>query len=275
MVIVNIYLPAARVPEETHTILQNISLAIEGFNSERVIWCGDFNAVLDPNLDTIKKHPASNDVAVRNLLLEWELTDVWRVMHPSTRRYSSVSRALGTLSRLDYFFASPSFMTHVLDTSIRASYRSDHAPLFLQFTLSENERRKCFWKMPEFLVHDTEFRRHAAEDIKTLLLCNEDSPPGLLWDTVKASLCGVALKYMAEMKRIRKKKIEKVETDIAWAVSQRDMCTDSNLILRYDKKVCYLQVELDEVYTNLNRTTKNFLLKNTFIQANPLLFLSK
>ena len=63
---------------------------------------------------------------------------------------------------------------------------------------------------------------------------------------------------MAEMKRIRKKKIEKVETDIAWAVSQRDTCTDSNLVLRYDEKVCYLQVELDDVFANLNRASKNF-----------------
>ena len=176
LVIVNVYLPAARELEETRTILQNISNAIEEFNSEHVVWCGDFNAVLDPNVDTNKKHRASNNVAVRNLLLESELTDVWRVMHPSTRRYSCVSRVSGTLSRLDYFFASPCFMTHVLDTTIGAAYRSDHAPLFLQFTLSENERGKCFWKMPDFLIHDTELHRQAAEDIKTLLLCNEDSP---------------------------------------------------------------------------------------------------
>ena len=245
--------------------------------NERVIWCGDFNVVLDEQLDLNKPAPRWRTMALRALMDDWELTDTWRALHPTEKRFSCYSKSTGTLSRLDLILASPSFLTHLLDVDIGISYQSDHSPVVLQFTLNENERGRGFWRMPDYVISDPEFQARVAAEVKTISICNLEATPNLLWDTVKASIRGVALKYTAEIKRNKKAQIESVEVQIAENVLHRDEAVSSETIRHYDDKVKYLQLELDDIYQSQNNLSRqyNTAQKYYFSERSSRYFLKK
>ena len=83
-----------------------------------VIWCGDFNSVLDRNLDATKVRMSPYSSSVSAFMEENELTDVWRVFHPQVRRFMFFSNIYRSLSRLDFFLASATFLTRILDADI-------------------------------------------------------------------------------------------------------------------------------------------------------------
>ena len=54
--------------------------------------------------------------------------------------------------------------------------------------------------MPDYVLQDPEFQERVVSDIKHIKLCNDGTPPALLWDTIKASLRGITIKYTSELK---------------------------------------------------------------------------
>ena len=205
-------------------------------DNECTLWCGDFNCVRDLELDG--SHLMRHNVQLERLIIStmdaWELTNVWRTLHPGEKKFTCFNKASKTLSRIDWFMASPSFMMHVVSSDIGVSYNSDHLPIYLNFTLQENDRGHGFWKMPEFLVYDAEFQDKVKEQVTLIQLCNDEANPTLLWDTMKAGIHGIALKHLAENKRKRKLQLESLESKIAVEVYNRDHVQDGDSICRYD-----------------------------------------
>ena len=85
--LVNIYGPNVDSPEY-YAELYDLILKCE---QDYIILCGDFNLALEPALDT-KKYKSINNpksrAAFLNILNSCNLTDVYRQLHPETRRYT-------------------------------------------------------------------------------------------------------------------------------------------------------------------------------------------
>ena len=253
LVFVNVYLSPHLSATELQDTARSISQTLVDYDNERIVWCGDFNAILNYELDTTRRRVTTlHDLTVKATMQEWELTDVWRILHPTERRYTCFTRSHNALSWLDYIFASPSFLTHVLDSSIGAAYCSDHSPVWMTFSLTENDRGRGFWKIPDYVLNDSDYREKVAEDIQHITICNENTPPGLLWDTIKTSLRGITIKHTAELKHLHKNQVESVEQQINQSVFDRDTCNDPQQAHRYDNKVRYLQLELDDIFAVQN-----------------------
>ena len=100
---------------------------------------GDFNCVLDPELDQHNLvdlhewHWLTGEVKY----LPSRLVDTFRSEHPSLRQYTRhASDRLDSEARLDYIFASPRLVSHfpLLDASILTAYTiSDHHPVVAVF----------------------------------------------------------------------------------------------------------------------------------------------
>ena len=131
--------PSMTVPLLEDT-MQKIVDAIDSFENSCIIFGGDFNSVLDPHLDSnAPSHTADfRGTKLQKFIDENDFTDVWRAIHPQEHRYTCFRNG-PRLSRIDYFLASQVMMTHVCDSKIGAAYRSDHTPMYLDFTLHENE----------------------------------------------------------------------------------------------------------------------------------------
>lgn len=98
---------------------------------------GDFNTHLNPALD---KQNAPSDVAGRgspsersqfaddllSFCEEYDLTDCWRILNPSLRRYTWRQGNPLRQSRLDYWFISCQMMNNISCVDIKPSFKSDH-----------------------------------------------------------------------------------------------------------------------------------------------------
>lgn len=87
IILVNVYGPNGDNPQ----FYEHAFKQIEEFENEKILICGDFNLVIDQNLDTHNyKHlnnPKSRQIILDKIEL-YELKDPFRQLHPKLRRYS-------------------------------------------------------------------------------------------------------------------------------------------------------------------------------------------
>ena len=85
--IINVYAPNTDNPD----FFTKISNEIQNNTEDYIIWCGDFNIILDQTLDS-NNYLAINNPRARNTLLqiidENDLIDTFRNIYPNTKRYT-------------------------------------------------------------------------------------------------------------------------------------------------------------------------------------------
>jgi exonuclease III len=102
-------------------------------NSDHLI-CGDFNLVINPELDYDNYTNINNKKARAFILNEMqtrELTDPFRIFSPTIKRFTWRRTNPFQQARLDFFLVIPILFTSVVDTMIKPSFRSDHSIILL------------------------------------------------------------------------------------------------------------------------------------------------
>ena len=127
--LVNIYGPNKDSPEFYTDICKEAQK-----NHSSLIIIGDYNAVLNPSLDT--KKGVHNNVkatcSLRNQMDEYDLEDVWRVRNPEKKRFSWWRKGCSDqASRLDFAVVSQGLCDMVHDTFYLTGLHSDHSAFFL------------------------------------------------------------------------------------------------------------------------------------------------
>ncbi len=87
LLLVNIYGPNKDNP----AFYQSHSETVKRYKNHNVVVVGDWNLVLDSQLDCYNHKHINNPTAkeaVENMILELELTDVWRENNPQCKRYT-------------------------------------------------------------------------------------------------------------------------------------------------------------------------------------------
>ena len=115
--IVSLYGPNRDNPEFYAELEERISEV--GF--ENLITGGDWNLVLDFTLDYYNYKHFNNAKAqeqVENLMINLDLLDIWREIHPEMRRYTWRRNTPLQQSRLDFFLISDLLSTYVTEAQI-------------------------------------------------------------------------------------------------------------------------------------------------------------
>ena len=167
--LINIYAPNLDTPD----FFQNLSEIIEQNKQDYLVICGDFNLVMNPNLDSYN-YVSINNPKSRNLALQiletYNLTDVFRYMHPDTKRYTWRWKNPVKQARLDYFIYSIRLFTDIVTScKINLGYRSDHSILELNVKINTFQWGKGLWKFNCSLLKDEtyiEMINKAIKDIK-------------------------------------------------------------------------------------------------------------
>lgn len=108
--IASIYAPTQDKQRDQLEFLEKVDELLSDLQGTGLILGGDFNCILDPKMDRNKSGEATSQasqgcLALKSLMEEWSLMDVWRVSHPQEKEYTFRRGAYS--SRLDYFLISP------------------------------------------------------------------------------------------------------------------------------------------------------------------------
>ena len=142
---------------EFYEEVQNL---LDDGNSDYTLICGDFNLVLNPDLDSYNYKHINNPRArqmVLNMMSEFDLCDVFRQFNPDRRRYTWRRKNPVKQARLDFFLASTNMVDVIKNCDISLSYRSDHSIQKLDIILNNFKRGKGLWKFNNSLLENKDF----------------------------------------------------------------------------------------------------------------------
>ena len=154
--LVSIYGPNTDSPEFYKTVEQ----AIDYFNSDHYIVCGDFNLIMSESLDCMNYLTVNNPKArqrVVEMIEDKYLIDTFRELHPNLKRYTWRKNRPFKQSRLDYIFISETLLPYLANSSIEPSYRSDHSATCVILKMNNFTRYKGLWKFNNSLLNDMHY----------------------------------------------------------------------------------------------------------------------
>ena len=147
----------------------NVFSKINDWNPHHAIFAGDWNLIMDRNLDTLNYQSVSNPRA-RNAVIdkinEFDLIDIHRELYPTKRSYTWKQWGAHKYGRLDYFLISNSLLPFIKKSSIISGCYSDHSPIILDIDFSKFQRGKGFWKLNNSLLSDPDYIDLIKDTIK-------------------------------------------------------------------------------------------------------------
>lgn len=246
--LVNIYGPNEDRPQ----FYSNIRKKIEEFDNDMAIICGDWNLIMDPDLDSENyKHinnPKARSVVKELFIDEFEFMDAYRVINDEKKGFTW--RKLNPekkQARLDYFLINFDVLVHLDDCQIVPGYRSDHSGVLLKLDFFEQARGRGYWKFNNSLLKDKEYIKRVKDTISEVLSLHskessgssskndKDNDPNkkfiindqLLLETILMMIRGETIKYSSYKKKKQieeeqqlEKEIENIEAKISNKLNQ-------------------------------------------------------
>ena len=143
---------------------------LQDWNPHHAIFTGDWNLILDKNLDTLNYQSIGNPRAQNTLISkinEHKLIDIYRELNPTERKFSWKQWGSHKYGRLDYFLISSSLLPYIKNANISPGSYSDHYPITLDIDFSKFQRGKGFWKFNNSLLTDPSYSDLIKNTIKT------------------------------------------------------------------------------------------------------------
>ena len=167
--IINLYAPNTDNPG----FFCKVRNFVETSNQQYNIVCGDFNLVLDKEMDSMN-YVCINNPQSRSEVLEMctslGMVDSFRFSHPKIKRYTWRRKNPLKQARLDYFLVSNVLTDIMLNSEILPGYRTDHSILQLTLQQSKFERGRGYWKLNTNLLTNKNYLDLVHQIIQDLKL---------------------------------------------------------------------------------------------------------
>ena len=179
-------------------LILKIANLIRSHKWDSVIWGGDFNLVLNLDLDKVGGVQRTNFRArekLLNVMGEFELVDIWRDRNPKGKMYtwhSNIDQALHC--RLDFFVVSRHLRTSISDCSILSLLGSDHSGVSLDLRLGII-RGKGIWKLNTALLDDAFYIETIRNTIHNTVVSCCEKDPCFQWEACKLSIRSASIAY--------------------------------------------------------------------------------
>ena len=122
---------------------------INKYPNAGLILGGDFNMVLNRDLDRFPSRADSVCPIMNAFMMRFSVVDIWRETNPQQRLYTWSSKDLSKQSRTHYWLISQSLANSCNSTSTHATPLTDHSAVSLKVSLSASldfRSTPSYWK---------------------------------------------------------------------------------------------------------------------------------
>ena len=162
--LINIYGPNKDSPR----FYDSLSEKMSKYTNSSFILAGDFNIVLNPDMDAYNYIHLNNPNArerVINIMADYNLIDCWRENNLDINEYTWFRRNPIKKARLDLFLVSEYLYMDITTTKILPGYRTDHSLIYLSLELGTFKQGRSYWKFNNSLLKDITF----VENVKKIV----------------------------------------------------------------------------------------------------------
>ena len=247
IVLANIYGPNHDKPE----VFDEFFESIQGYECESMILGGDWNAVLNVKMDRLTRaQRVANNHRCKQTITKYmyhrDLTDIWRIKNPGTRKFTYHRSNPKSKSRIDFFLISESFLSQQTKPSadIKDGYLADHEMISLEVQIGQCIHGKSYWKLNSLLLIDDKYVDRIKQCIQETITANETDEVSKhsVFQTVLCVVRGESIKFSSQKKTEHAKKLAYLDAAInSFCDDQTDTEKD-----QLDK----LKKERDELISN-------------------------
>lgn len=185
----NLYAPTklneqAAFFEEILSIIQTTNFDTEG----RIIIGGDFNVHLDAALDNSggKIETKSTVKKIQDIMLEYNLIDIWRVHNPDKRQFTWRQKNPIIQRRSDYWLIRDDLQDDIKRADIIPAIKTDHSATSLSInSLTDQPFGPSYWKFNSSLLDDDAYIQLInSEYPKWITEFPEVDDKRVLWDLI-------------------------------------------------------------------------------------------
>lgn len=237
LTVANIYAPN----DDNAEFFLNIINIIENFPNDHRIVGGDFNLVLDLQLDKIggsfKTHTKSQKT-ILSWIEETNLVDAWRHKNPNLKKFTWCRKNPNFVGcRLDFFLISFGLLGFIKNTNIHPGLKTDHSAVSIHLISDHNIRGRGYWKLNCSLLLEAEYVELIKQCITDTveLNNNNDTNAQLLWDTIKMNVRGYTIKYATSKKKSKSLLISSLEQKISKLEDKFIETNDNSILNKIDQ----------------------------------------
>uniref|UniRef100_A0A803SP10 Reverse transcriptase domain-containing protein n=1 Tax=Anolis carolinensis TaxID=28377 RepID=A0A803SP10_ANOCA len=204
ILICNIYAPNG--PKTL--FIENLKKKIDEQDYDELILLGDFNGVIDPELD--KRGGGINNKAKKGrtrsgqlptkfvkILQDWDLIDTWRAHHDERRDFTYFSNRHNIWTRIDMVWTTTPMIPKVSKINILPRYISDHCPL--EFIINRKQMNYN-WRLNGNLIKSEGDITKNKKILQEYFDLNNSTevPQQIIWDASKAFMRGHFIQQNAQ-----------------------------------------------------------------------------
>lgn len=138
------------------------------------------------------------------MVSELKLVDIWRIKNPTWKAYTFFSAPQKSHSRIDMIWATTDLLIETKDVNMQPRTLADHNPMEWEINKRGGKRS---WKLNIDYWNDPNFKSLLVKEMKEFFTLNSkgEVAPEIVWDTGKAYLRGMVIKYAAAKNKERNK----------------------------------------------------------------------
>ncbi len=205
--VISIYAPNLLPTAGSQEEYVNFIISLEHFLEEArnvadaVIVGGDWNMVLDDNLDA-EKGTNTPKICIDQLLElmdNFTLTDVFRSMYPERKSHTFApagQNPKGIFRRLDYFLVSADLLEMIDSIEHVEHHISDHRRVVLTLTATQKKKKApSLWRHNDILNKKAEFIEECEAEVKDVTQREELTDARAKWEYIKYRIRKISRRY--------------------------------------------------------------------------------
>lgn len=235
----NVYAPT--LGTERAIFFNTLNTAINNCNNDGYFFLGgDFNCTVNASLDRNHQEPHGPSKRVLTSLIEMhDLSDVWRVFHPTQRQYTwtHVKDNVLSMARLDRFYCFKHQINILKSCSIHPVGISDHFLVQVSIFIKDVKCKSAYWHFNVTLLSDKVFKEAFNffwnNYSKTK---SEYTSLQQWWDIGKIQIKQLCIQYSLNVTKDMTKSMEALENEIVMLQDLADFTGNGEHIKALKKK---------------------------------------